>query len=406
MGRVVGRPAALAALGGGRCGLGVAAVAAELTGVGGAAAAYPAAGCGCRGRLGAAAVGAEFAGVAGLAAAAGPACGSGCRGRGGLCGGLLLGAHLVQSLCVHAARRTGHIHAHKGHGGACALIAGCGLQTLTDLEQALHSPGGGMQLRDEAARIYAFPDGTVYHFAVRPVQDKYGIPYTEVMATDVSRLAALHAALQQENERLADANRRAKRLYDNMPDIVREEEILKMKMRVHDDIGHTLLAARRALRHEHDLARIKSETAEWESSISLLCRARQEDAAEDPLTCMQRRAAVLGAAVQLRGAYPAARATRELYALILRECTSNAVRHAGATELYADSEHRSQAWHLCITNNGAPPKAEIKEGGGLSSLRRRIEKAGGTVTVHSLPVFVLEVTLPDKESIYDTRYDR
>lgn len=286
------------------------------------------------------------------------------------------------------------------------MIAGGDLQTLTDLEQALHSPGGGVQLRDEAARIYAFPDGTVYHFSVRPVQDKYGIPYTEVMATDVSRLAALHAALQQENERLADANRRAKRLYDNMPDIVREEEILKMKMRVHDDIGHTLLAARRALRHEHDLARIKSEAAEWESSISLLCRARQEDAAEDPLTCMQRRAAVLGAAVQLRGAYPAARATRELYAPILRECTSNAVRHAGATELYADSEHRSQAWHLCITNNGAPPKAEIKEGGGLSSLRRRIEKAGGTVTVHSLPVFVLEVTLPDKESIYDTCYDR
>ena len=191
-----------------------------------------------------------------------------------------------------------------------------------------------------------------------------------------------------------------------MPDIVREEEILKMKMQVHDDIGHTLLAARRALRHEHDLARIKSEAAEWESSISLLCRARQEDAAEDPLTRMQRRAAVLGAAVQLRGAYPAARAARELYALILRECTSNAVRHAGATELYTDSEHRPQAWHLCITNNGTPPRAEIKEGGGLSSLRRRIEKAGGTVTVHSLPVFVLEVTLPDKESIYDTCYDR
>ena len=182
-----------------------------------------------------------------------------------------------------------------------AVLCGRDLQTLTDLEQALRSPGGGVRLRDEAARIYEFPDGTVYHFTVRPVQDKYGIPYTEVMATDVTQLAALHAALQQENERLADANRRAKRLYDNMPDIV---------------------------------------------------------------------------------------------------------RHAGATELYADSEHRPQAWHLCITNNGTPPRAEIKEGGGLSSLRRRIEKAGGTVTVHSLPVFVLEVTLPDKESTYDTRYDR
>ena len=185
-----------------------------------------------------------------------------------------------------------------------AVLCGRDLQTLTDLEQALHSPGGGVRLRDEATRIYAFPDGMVYHFTVRPIQDKYGIPYTEVMATDVTRLAALHAALQQENERLADANRRAKRLYDNMPDIVREEEILKMKMRVHDDIGHTLLAARRALRHEHDLARLRSEAAKWESSISLLCRARQENAAEDPLSYMQRRAAVLGAAVQLRGAYP------------------------------------------------------------------------------------------------------
>ena len=52
-----------------------------------------------------------------------------------------------------------------------AVLCGRDLQTLTDLEQALRSPGGGVRLRDEAARIYAFPDGTVYHFAVRPVQD-------------------------------------------------------------------------------------------------------------------------------------------------------------------------------------------------------------------------------------------
>ena len=67
-----------------------------------------------------------------------------------------------------------------------AVLCGRDLQTLTDLEQALRSPGGGVRLRDEAARIYKFPDGTVYHFTVRPVQDKYGTPYTEVMATDVS----------------------------------------------------------------------------------------------------------------------------------------------------------------------------------------------------------------------------
>lgn len=48
-----------------------------------------------------------------------------------------------------------------------AVLCGRDLQTFTDLEQALRSPGGGVRLRDEAARIYEFPDGTVYHFTVR-----------------------------------------------------------------------------------------------------------------------------------------------------------------------------------------------------------------------------------------------
>lgn len=142
---------------------------------------------------------------------------------------------------------------------------------------------------------------------------------------------------------------------------------------------------------------IRRQAAEWQRSIDLLCRVGQEDTAYDPLEHMQKRAAALGVTVCLRGEYPTQRTARELYALILRECTSNCVRHAGASELYADSARSGQQWQLCIKNNGLPPKKTVREGGGLSSLRRRIEKAGGTMTVHSLPNFVLEITLPHKE---------
>lgn len=278
-----------------------------------------------------------------------------------------------------------------------AVLCGRDMQTLADLQQALRSPGGGVRLLDAEAGFYEFPDRKVYRFTARPCTDKNGVPYTEVMAVDATRPAALHEALKQENERLADANRRAKRLFDNMPDIVREEEILKMKMRVHDDIGHTMLAARRALRHEQPLEQIRAEAVGWERAIALLCRARQDDSGEDAIARTCTRAAALGVDVQLRGQYPVLRTVRELYALTLRACISNCVRHAGATELYADSARRGDQWQLCIKNNGTPPKEPIREGGGLSSLRRRIEKAGGTMTVHALPEFMLTVTLPEKE---------
>ena len=49
-----------------------------------------------------------------------PAAGAaGCRS--GLCG-LLLRAHLIEILRVHAARLSRHVHAHERHRGACALI--------------------------------------------------------------------------------------------------------------------------------------------------------------------------------------------------------------------------------------------------------------------------------------------
>ena len=45
-------------------------------------------------------------------------------------------------------------------------------------------------------------------------------------------------------------------------------------------------------------------------------------------------------------------------------------------------------------NDGNQPQAPITEGGGLSSLRRKIEQEGGEMTVQATPVFRLIITLP------------
>ena len=81
----------------------------------------------------------------------------------------------------------------------------------------------------------------------------------------------------------------------------------------------------------------------------------------------------------------------------VRECVTNAVRYAEGTELYAVfSETESEAT-VTVTNNGKVPEREIVEGGGLSTLRRRVERSGGTMTVLSVPEFKLTVTVPKEQ---------
>lgn len=130
---------------------------------------------------------------------------------------------------------------------ATAILLGSGVQTLEELEYALEQPPEGITPLKNAPGVYRFPDGTVLRFVHERITDAGGVSYHQVTAADVTELVLRQEQLAEENARLTDANRRTQRLLEQMPEIVREQEILAMKMRVHDDIGHSILAARQVL---------------------------------------------------------------------------------------------------------------------------------------------------------------
>ena len=84
-----------------------------------------------------------------------------------------------------------------------------------------------------------------------------------------------------------------------------------------------------------------------------------------------------------------------MIAAAARECVTNCVNHAGGDRVRVEVVERADIYRVIITNNGKIPEREITEGGGLSSLRERIERAGGTMIVQSMPCFSLTVTLPE-----------
>ncbi len=209
-----------------------------------------------------------------------------------------------------------------------------GIQSLAEMQSALHSPPANVCCLDLRLRIYRFPDGKALRFAQEQITTKAGVRYTQITAADVTELIRKQNQLKAENAKLAEANERLRLLLVQMPEIIREEETLAMKLRVHDDIGHSILAARRVLLQQTDLKEIRVNAALWEQSISVLFRSSQITAQSEPLEAAKKRAEELGVRVLLTGSEPQRQWIRTLSALAICECAANCVRHADGTELY------------------------------------------------------------------------
>lgn len=286
------------------------------------------------------------------------------------------------------------------------LLQSSGVQTLTELEAVLKAPPEWICCLEPQLRIFRFPDGSALRFAQEQVTTKAGVRYTQVTAADVTELMRRQTELNEENIKLAEVNARLRRLFEQMPEIIREEETLEMKQRVHDDIGHSILAARRALYRRSGLASLKESAVLFEQAISVLYRSNQMRIESDSLETVIGKVSEMGVRVLTEGEASDMSGMRSLAALAITECAANCVRHADGTELYAHFGQSLGHAELILTNNGVPPKEEIREGGGLSMLRRRVTEAGGTMDIQSIPRFRLLITLPEKEATEHESHDR
>ena len=286
----------------------------------------------------------------------------------------------------------------------CHALMHRDLQCLDELRAALKAPADGVAPVDTGTCSLQFPDGAVWSFRESEITDAAGKRYTQVQALDVTALYEKRVELETENAALQETNGRAKRLYAELDRTVREEETFAMKMRVHDDMGLCLLTARRALEENAPLSELRETGKVWLRVLNrtLANGGAAEEQPEQPSTGaaldeLLSSAEGIGVRIRLEGELPKDSAGAYLLITAMRECATNAVRHAGGSEMTVHIWSDGRGVTARITNNGAPPAGEITEGGGLSGLRRRVEHAGGTMRVESRPVFALTITLPEEE---------
>lgn len=271
-------------------------------------------------------------------------------------------------------------------------VSGKDVQFITDLMDPLAEEFSPINGAKRDGKVFTVPDGRSWQLEKRTVTDEKGSIYTQFVALDVRDLQQNRVELTEENNQLRRTQADLKKLSANIVAVTREEEILNTKMRVHDEMGRCLVEARKYLRDGSDHIP-ESVIHSWHRAVSML-KYNNETDEEDMLSQVCQTCQTIGMRFVRTGNLPCDEEAAYLLTCAVRESVTNAVRYAGARELYATFREQAGFAAVTITNDGKQPDREIVEGGGLSTLRRRVERVGGTMMVQSLPTFKLTVSVP------------
>ncbi len=269
-------------------------------------------------------------------------------------------------------------------------LTGRDLQQLSDITDALEWSD-----RKEDKVIY-LPDKTAWLFQASDI--KAETSYTQVVALDVTELTDRKKELEHKNETYKEMLANIRVISDNVVAITREEELLTLKMHIHGQIGMCLQKLGRFLSEEDVLQQKAAIVSALRDVTGILEKEMDnDDEVSEPMEAIIQVAKEIGVTVKVEGEIPKQTQTALLLASAVRECVTNTRRHASGDEVTVKIRSQTGCLTAVITNNGNVPSEEIREGGGLSSLRTRIEKSGGQMKIQGFPYFALTVIIPDRE---------
>ena len=239
--------------------------------------------------------------------------------------------------------------------------------------------------------FFCFPDETIWHFE-RMVLETAGA--VQMTAANITKLYLVSAELYKNNQQLIAMHQRQRALLENIVQINRSRELLNAKMRIHDELGECLLRTRKT-REEGTLEQEHSELSKmWLDTLNSLSCIPEPDASDAAEAELMEAAGQIGCTICFRGPRPAEHGTRQLLYAAVREALMNAVCHAQADRLTVEIEQQPRSYRVCISDNGGKTVPALREGVGLTGLRKRLEQDGAAMTVRCGQGVTLILELP------------
>lgn len=272
------------------------------------------------------------------------------------------------------------------------LLAGEEAQDLGELKDRLEKLGEQSTVKrlPEFPNHYLFPDQTVWRYSETQIPVDDSGCFTEVLFTEETQLYKKSQELKGQALKLENIANQLVVLSGEALVLTREEEILTAKTRLHDEMGAALVAAKQGLAHPEQPEIAASAIGMFRKAVGAIKNDNAYETGRGGMAQLQEDADTIGVTLQIEGKMPEKPAVEEMFLQAIRECMTNAVRHAGADALMV----RLQGTSIVIANNGTPPKETVEARGGLLNLMHRAAALGGCLVIQSVPVFQLTIELP------------
>lgn len=232
-----------------------------------------------------------------------------------------------------------------------------------------------------------FFDDSAYEIIIKEVYDNYNRKFFKVLAMDTTVLNERKEELEKINENLIDYNKRLLDLKNNLQEIIREEETLNLKIKVHDETGKSIIEAKN-IYNNPSIEKIQEFASRAKSSFDYLNYVNIETDLQGLIKYAQTLNITLNTCD-----LPQEILNFKALKYIISEAITNTHKHGQGTQIDVSYTIEPDKYIISISNNGKLPDGPVEPSGGLLHLNNRIKKENAELSISTDDKFTILVAI-------------
>ena len=233
--------------------------------------------------------------------------------------------------------------------------------------------------------VITFSDGSAWSIRTNVIESDEET-LNEICAYDITKEYETTRLLEQKHQEAMEANEKLARYSRELAQMITAEEVLAAKVRIHDELGKSLLLTRKYLLRDHTPEDKEKLLYVLRKNNTLMERIREESD-KSYLEMILEAASDMGVNLIIDGNMPENESVRDVITTAIHENLTNTIRHAQGDEMRVKLYKEQDKCIVVFTNNGKAPTKPVEERGGLAMLRALVEAAHGKMEIVHKPEY-------------------